>query len=765
MVAHVQERLHWERVILSIATFVSPSILFVIAAAFCYSSAFIDRRLGALRGRDTVWLIVLMFVPLFLQSVSMFVLFRKGRRDRAVNRFYGLCLITMSVGSTSYCAFWLIYTTKYYSLNVLSFIALTLVVPLVLLVGFVTFLIMRSKIDDLSPKLTEDDIRAHKGSLCIKLKKAADDGMPKTLNKVFTRLGGDERNALKVDDTKINVISAATSDNFENVNLSALKKDLNKIIEDDGFFKSEDIEGMDGLSDELKSFHYYLLSDECKLSRDQKKRQSRLVNRLLLQAAFGPNVIAPFAIKSLRPSGWELFLEDLRTGLTKSPFAALIFFFTIFLSVTYLFGFAFAFEDKAHLENEREPALFMARSHASTSNIDASMSTEEMTLRPWPPQTFYFDRTAPSLSSKSEKFNSAAYDKLFDERYGLEEARKKLKERDNSTPWIPGRVSGGIGFGNLRQVRQNRKDLDKEINANNDLIKESNDNLLQTSRDWMSSKNYEHTIQIVKAIEDEAILGRGVLLELKINSALGKSSAADYPTEAAALQEEEMARRVRYLLLEKFSQNSRRPREIEWFNLLSGDKLPTSPTSNHTEPKSTEPSFEEMLKDGLLTRLKTNNPLLDSELNRIGKLADRVSADDKESLRVRLLGINHIAQGERSVYQQVSGYDKTVQAMALLQESRQIVEAKRLGLQFTDTVTVSIVPLHDPQYIPLGLMDYMYFTIYTITTTGYGDIVPTTTYAKFLCSVANILEVFFLVVFFNSLLSLKRKNEPLPNPE
>jgi hypothetical protein len=55
----------------------------------------------------------------------------------------------------------------------------------------------------------------------------------------------------------------------------------------------------------------------------------------------------------------------------------------------------------------------------------------------------------------------------------------------------------------------------------------------------------------------------------------------------------------------------------------------------------------------------------------------------------------------------------------------------------------------------LTLMDYVYFANYTITTTGYGDIVPNTAYTKFICSFANICEVFFLVVFFNSLLSLR----------
>lgn len=62
-------------------------------------------------------------------------------------------------------------------------------------------------------------------------------------------------------------------------------------------------------------------------------------------------------------------------------------------------------------------------------------------------------------------------------------------------------------------------------------------------------------------------------------------------------------------------------------------------------------------------------------------------------------------------------------------------------------------------YKQLDLMDYVYFANYTITTTGYGDIMPTTPYSKFLCSLANICEVFFLVVFFNTLLSLRSSGQ------
>jgi hypothetical protein len=69
------------------------------------------------------------------------------------------------------------------------------------------------------------------------------------------------------------------------------------------------------------------------------------------------------------------------------------------------------------------------------------------------------------------------------------------------------------------------------------------------------------------------------------------------------------------------------------------------------------------------------------------------------------------------------------------------------------TVIASLIPIHSNQdFAQLSLMDYVYFAV---APTGAEGITPTTTYAKFLCSVANIIEVFFLVVFFNSLLSVK----------
>lgn len=47
------------------------------------------------------------------------------------------------------------------------------------------------------------------------------------------------------------------------------------------------------------------------------------------------------------------------------------------------------------------------------------------------------------------------------------------------------------------------------------------------------------------------------------------------------------------------------------------------------------------------------------------------------------------------------------------------------------------------------LLDYAYFMVYTITTTGYGDLMPTSPRAKFITCLANMFELLFMVVLLN----------------
>lgn len=82
-------------------------------------------------------------------------------------------------------------------------------------------------------------------------------------------------------------------------------------------------------------------------------------------------------------------------------------------------------------------------------------------------------------------------------------------------------------------------------------------------------------------------------------------------------------------------------------------------------------------------------------------------------------------------------------------------------LLFIPPSLIRALPDRSPRKVNLSLNDYFYFTIYTITTTAYGDIIPRTAFSRFLCSIANIYEIFFLVVFINALFSTGVEKKPM----
>lgn len=52
----------------------------------------------------------------------------------------------------------------------------------------------------------------------------------------------------------------------------------------------------------------------------------------------------------------------------------------------------------------------------------------------------------------------------------------------------------------------------------------------------------------------------------------------------------------------------------------------------------------------------------------------------------------------------------------------------------------------------LDILDYIYFSMYTLTTTGYGDIVPISAWARFVTIIANLYELIYTVLLFNVIL-------------
>ncbi len=100
------------------------------------------------------------------------------------------------------------------------------------------------------------------------------------------------------------------------------------------------------------------------------------------------------------------------------------------------------------------------------------------------------------------------------------------------------------------------------------------------------------------------------------------------------------------------------------------------------------------------------------------------------------------------------------------QETARWDETEQIGLEKKLGAEVRLRPLPpdptDPAYKndSLTLLDYLYFMIYTITTTGYGDLTPSTAFARFLVSMANLFELFFIVIIFNAVVTLRSDTAP-----
>jgi len=78
------------------------------------------------------------------------------------------------------------------------------------------------------------------------------------------------------------------------------------------------------------------------------------------------------------------------------------------------------------------------------------------------------------------------------------------------------------------------------------------------------------------------------------------------------------------------------------------------------------------------------------------------------------------------------------------------------------TTTVGDLPV-SRNSTKMDLLDYIYFTTYTITTTGYGDIRPSAPAMKAMTTLINLLEVLFIAIFFNLFLAFILSDTPLPN--
>jgi len=354
------------------------------------------------------------------------------------------------------------------------------------------------------------------------------------------------------------------------------------------------------------------------------------------------------------------FRRELRAGLAKHPFYAVVLFFSLFLGIAYILGFALAFHDQYAISKEKgaKPALYMT----NVRSIDdpTQPPSQGAVGESFPPFYFYFAEN---------------------------QARVLADPPANNT-----------------QCEGNPPEMDEATLNDHDGKKQVDDERLSPV---LCVHNQCTFLAMVKRLKDRTKGPGRVKVFLIGHSDDGstgtKSSSYKSNYELSEARAESVKYRVSRMLTEEPGQEKADPEShnnIEWVCIPASDEL----------LEEFDAPVEQVAKNGNISN------------NRSLTKGNRVNGKQSKGTRQR-----------------------NEAAIAATKQINRVV--KVLIVSAPDQLE-----RNGPR--PLNLMDYMYFSIYTITTTGYGDIIPTTAYAKFICSLSNILEVFFLVVFVNALLSL-----------
>ena len=335
---------------------------------------------------------------------------------------------------------------------------------------------------------------------------------------------------------------------------------------------------------------------------------------------------------------YRLFLKS---GLELSPFWRFAHFFAIFMSISFLFGFAFAFHDLEYRKIYKKPAL-LVENIASDEDIEKEIEKKNEEERR-KKEVLNLD-SPPVLSD--DLLNPQPFCFYFESG----RANMIVVEKDAGY-FEPKNDTDRLEFMRFKKNFDNLGELTKQINAN-------------------KSKSIPRLILIGSA-DDEPINTTSRV------RAVGNSTVNLYPSNYE-LSEARIQVTQNEITKKVYKQNNGKWQHIDW--VLVGH------------------SNEEYI-----------NQKKDSE-NQIKKCQDIIYNNEGKN------------NGKRAV---------------------------AVYLHF-----ISPEEIATSNKIP-NLMDYIYFSIYTITTTGYGDIKPATRYAKFLVSLENFFEVFFLVCFMNTLMALK----------
>jgi flagellar motor protein MotB len=400
-------------------------------------------------------------------------------------------------------------------------------------------------------------------------------------------------------------------------------------------------------------------------------------------------------------------LDCLRCGAAQEPFLTLLFFFTVFLSISYLFGLAFAFHDKSNPPGR--PALYMKNLPEPEGLFHANDLRNPADL-------------ARRLKNPAEDNQTGRVSEYLKQQL-LPDTKQLLDEYDGGTPTED--LQRGLV-----------KELDRAVR----------DVRLYDPERFPPGTLDDETRRLVekhpKTEEELHKLNRSLLEQAyQKEKTIARSRSGPFPlkfaTSAALLvTDERQEQGPEKLGAEAIKENGSKLEELlgEVRNATDESRRARIVVTGYADDANPKAAA-----------YKSNYELAEAR-----------------ALDVRSTILNRLSP---------NGYDKWRNIeWVLLPKPSERKDGKRFAEVYLERVPEEaaslLVPYLKAEHAnPLHLLDYVYFANYTITTTGYGDIIPSTGYAKFVCSFANICEVFFLVVFFNALLSLRKGGDRLQEGE
>jgi len=804
------------------------------------------------------WTIGLLWIPLVLQLVVLFFLVRqvrKQKQDETIRHYFKFYFKKTFIASCAYISLWLCYTiwingnadaSVVYGLRWISLLAITLLISFVVQV---TYLITRSSPRNERRLFTEHDIDEKRlVSISEKLRAVAhsrrnkangasneaslEDPDPlKNKGSVSEEVDKIYGWLLKSRDYKIHRVTYKGT--LEDLDSQHLVEALNRLVCSRGFYR--DWYGTSSGNYEEVPLHVRELANRRYIEKnllDPKNESESPKNET-------PDVILG-AIKTWTRQKLESLIGTQkridrqigqRDGIGMFPFYTLIFFFSIFLCTAYLFGFAFAFEDKhvQLLDAKQHGALFMTdefledvqQTDPSLIRVadirDASRFVHNLfapgnTLSQYlnhhlTPRTqallkSYDDEkpTAPSgqlLNALIYELNGMLQQQSLFEQHRFDNVRLReetstlLKQnpRDKQLTYLNrllledmfpdelARMSENYKLRNLREkffFGSGGAGIQVAVNAE-----------AKNAERYIAQINEASLLAVVNdvrsAIEQQKLVRIEIVGRADDNANRGNSYTSNDEVSAARV------RSIRYAIQEKLiGQNlsSEQLAGLQWVEMPMSNDVTLLPkrrkSQNHNDDSEAENNAFLVLNNGSSRSTSSSQPRTQLSIDRhkekclqdnggasaeqvdqavewwkrLGDAAKRTPVSDATIVSFyqdikNWLGVSERSEISKALQDKIS---RELYQLEDLEGSKRAVEV---------FIFESALPRPDPEQDPaskhMALMDYVYFAMYTITTTGYGDIKPITPYTKFLCTLANMTEFFFIVVFFNTLLSLKRR--------